>query len=73
MSTDIFTTVGTVVVFLFAGMAIGTGMGITTFTIWVINKFLTHVMKTFRVWKLFVDFVCDYNQFKEWKNDNKNK
>lgn len=63
MSTDIFTTIGTVIVFLFAGM------GIATFTMWTINKFITLVLKTFKVWKLFIDFAFDYKQFKQWKND----
>ena len=62
MNTDIFTKVGIVIVFLFAGM------GIATFTLWVINKFLTHLMKTLKVWKLFVDFIFEYKQFKQWKN-----
>ena len=62
MSTNIFTTVGIVIIFLFAGIGLG------TFTLWVINKFLTHLMKTVKVWKLFVDFIFEYKQFKQWKN-----
>ena len=67
MSTDIFTKVGTVIVFLFAGM------GIATFTIWTISKFLTYAMKIFKVWKLFIDFIFDYKQFKQWKNERNNQ
>ena len=62
MDTIIFTKIGVVMVFLFAGM------GITAFTIFIIGKFITYAMKTFKVWKLFVDFVFDYKQFKQWKN-----
>lgn len=64
MSTDIFTKIGIVIVFLFAGI------GIATFTLWVINKFLTYLMKTIKVWKLFVDFILEYKQFKQWKKNN---
>ena len=64
MSTDVFTIIGFVIVFLFAGIGIG------TFTIWVINKFLTHITKTLKVWKLFVDFVFEYKEFKKYKNDH---
>jgi hypothetical protein len=67
MNTDIFTKIGTVIVFLFAGM------GIATFTMWIINKFIALVLKTFKVWKLFVSFVFDYKQFKQWKNDTNTK
>ena len=67
MSTDIFTKIGTVIVFLFAGM------GIATFTMWTINKFITLFLKTFKVWKLFVDFIFDYKQFKQWKNERNNQ
>ena len=56
-----------VMVFLFAGM------GIATFTMWTINKFITLVLKTFKVWKLFVDFIFDYKQFKQYKNDSNTK
>lgn len=63
MTTDIFTKIGTVMVFLFAGM------GIATFTLWTISKFLTYAMKIFKVWKLFIDFLFDYKQFKQWKNN----
>ena len=65
MSTDIFTKVGTVIVFLFAGM------GIATFTMWVINKFLTYLFKTLKLWKTLIDFIFDYKQFKQYKNDRK--
>ena len=65
MITDFFETIGFVLVFLFAGM------GITTFTMWTIDKFITLVLKTLKVWKLFVDFVVDYKQFKKWKNESK--
>lgn len=51
MDTIIFTKIGVVMVFLFAGM------GITAFT--------------FKVWKLFVDFIFEYKQFKQWKKDLK--
>ena len=63
MKADFFETIGFVIVFLFAGM------GITTFTMWIIDKFITLVLKTLKVWKLFVDFVFDYKQFKKWKNE----
>lgn len=63
-SIEIFTKIGMVMVFLFAGM------GIATFTMWTINKFITMFLKTLKVWKLFVDFVFDYKQFKQWKNDS---
>lgn len=65
MSTDIFTEVGTVMVFLFAGM------GIATFTLWVINKFLTYLFKTLKLWKILIDFIFEYKQFKQWKNERK--
>ncbi len=61
MNTDIFTKVGFVMVFLFAGM------GIATFTLWVINKFLTYLFKTLKLWKILIDFIFDYKQFKKWK------
>jgi len=64
MNTNLFEIVGRVMIFLFAGMGIG------TVTMWTINKFITLVLKTFKVWKLFVDFVFDYKQFKQWKNEN---
>ena len=63
MNTTLFETVGRIIVFLFAGM------GIATFTMWTINKFLTYAMKIFKVWKLFIDFIFDYKQFKKWKNE----
>ena len=66
MSTDIFTKIGTVIVFLFAGM------GIATFTLWVINKFLTYLFKTLKLWKILIDFIFDYKKFKQWKNENNN-
>ena len=65
MSTDIFTEVGTIMVFLFAGM------GIATFTLWVINKFLTYLFKTLKLWKILIDFIFEYKQFKQWKNERK--
>ena len=65
MGINIFETVGRVMVFLFAGI------GIATFTIWIIGKFITMALKTFKVWKLFVDFIFDYKQFKQYKNDRK--
>lgn len=64
METKIFEIIGKAIVFLLAGM------GIATFIMWTINKFITIVLKTFKVWKLFVDFVFDYKQFKQWKNGN---
>ena len=65
MKTDFFETIGFVIIFLFAGI------GITTFTIWITDKFITFVLKTLKIWKLFVDFVFDYKQFKKWKNESK--
>ena len=67
MNTNLFEIVGRVMIFLFAGM------GIATFTMWTINKFITLVLKTFKVWKLFVDFIFDYKQFKQWKNERNNQ
>lgn len=67
MNTTLFETVGRIMVFLFAGM------GIAIFTMWTINKFITLVLKTFKVWKLFVDFIFDYKQFKQYKNDTNTK
>ncbi len=63
MDTIIFTKIGMIIVFLFAGI------GIATFTIWAISKFLTYAMRILKVWKLFIDFIFDYKQFKQWKND----
>ena len=65
MDTIIFTKIGMIIVFLFAGM------GIATFTIWAISKFLTYAMRILKVWKLFIDFIFDYKQFKQYKNDRK--
>lgn len=67
MNTDIFTKVGTVIVFLFAGM------GIATFTLWAINKFFTYLFKTLKLWKILIDFIFEYKQFKQWKNDTNRK
>lgn len=65
METKIFEIIGKAIVFLFAGI------GIATFIMWTINKLITIVLKTFKVWKLFVDFIFDYKQFKQWKNGTK--
>ena len=65
MYENIFEVIGRIIVFLFAGMGIG------LFCMWTINKFITLVLKTFKVWKIFVDFIFDYKQFKQWKNEQR--
>ena len=58
MEAGLFEIVGRTIIFLFAGM------GIATFTLWVINKFLTYLFKTLKLWKILIDFIFDYKQFK---------
>lgn len=64
-SIDIFTIVGYVMIFLFAGMGIG------MLVLWAVEKFIKYTFKHLGLYKVLIDFIFEYKQFKQWKNERK--
>ena len=63
--TKLYEIVGKYIIYLSAGMAIG------TLFFWLIGKFITYVAKQLGYWKLLVDMAINCKQYKKWKNGNK--
>ena len=64
MTSDIFTKIGIIIVFLFAGMGIG------MLVLWAVEKFIKYTFKHLGLYKVLIDFIFEYKQFKQWKNEN---